>query len=238
MRPIIHSNNLLGRPEQTVTAQAVSAGEGLSQGEHTTREKIVRVALEAFTELGFDGASTRAIAARAGVNQGLIPYYFGNKLKLWQESVDWAFAALRAGLAGFEVGDDALDDRARLEVLLRRYVHFVSRHTEFVRLMNEEGKRDGPRTEWLVERHVRPLYERLSELFERAAQAGQLTPKVDPLHFHYIFVGAVSAIFHQAPECRLLTGVDPCDPDVTAAHADVLVDLFLGPDPTAREESS
>lgn len=207
---------------------AHSQSEMLSADDRPTRERIVQVALEAFAELGFDGASTRAIAARAGVNQGLIPYYFGSKQALWQESVDWAFASLRSGLADFVVDDESLDDRAKLEVLLRRYVHFVSRHTEFVRLMNEEGKRDGPRTQWLVERHVRPLYERITTLFKRAAQSDPLPGNIDPLHFHYIFVGAASALFHQAPECRLLTGVDPSDPEVTEAHADALVRLFLG----------
>ena len=41
-------------------------------------------------------------------------------------------------------------------------------------------------------------------------------------------VGAVSALFHQAPECRLLTGRDPSDPAVADAHADALIQLFLG----------
>ena len=200
----------------------------LSVDEQSTRGKIVQVALEAFSELGFDGASTRAIAARAGVNQGLIPYYFGSKETLWREAVDWAFAALREDLLDLDLDSLDLDDRGKLEILLRRYVRFVSRHTEFVRLMNEEGKREGPRTEWMIEKHVRPVYERLTELFRRATAAGPLPPDLDPLHFHYILVGAVSAIFHQAPECRILTGVDPSDPKVVEAHADALVALFFG----------
>lgn len=41
-----------------------------------TREKIVQAALEALRTKGFAGASARAIAALAGVNPGLIFYYF------------------------------------------------------------------------------------------------------------------------------------------------------------------
>ncbi|NNL66033.1 MAG: TetR/AcrR family transcriptional regulator, partial [Myxococcales bacterium] len=63
-----------------------------------TREQILRVALRAFAEKGFDGASTRAIAAGAGVNHGLIRHHFGSKLKLWQASVDRAFAEMQAEL--------------------------------------------------------------------------------------------------------------------------------------------
>ena len=111
--------------------------------------------------------------------------------------------------------------------MIRAHVRFVAEHTEFVRLMNEEGKRDGPRTKWMIENHVRPVYERLTELFRRAA-VGPFSSDLAPVHFHYILVGAVSALFHQAPECRILTGVDPADPAVVEAHADALVALFLG----------
>lgn len=194
----------------------------------STRQKILEIALQAFSELGFDGASTRTIAARAGVNQGLIPYYFGSKEALWREAVDGAFIALREGLGELGSGDDRLSERDRIAQLIRRYVRFVSRHPEFVRLMNEEGKRDGPRMRWLVERHVRPIYEAVTRMSAQADVGGGLSAGLHPLHVHYILVGAVSALFHQAPECRLLTGIDPSDPEVADRHADALIQLFLG----------
>jgi len=63
-----------------------------------SRERILVAALEAFASNGFDGATTREIAASAGVNLGLIQYYFGGKAKLWRAAVDRAFARLRDGL--------------------------------------------------------------------------------------------------------------------------------------------
>ena len=83
-----------------------------SDDETSTRDHILDVALEAFSELGFDGASTRTIAARVGVNQGLIPYYFGTKETLWREAVDRAFSELRSGVGDLEIGDEALGDVA------------------------------------------------------------------------------------------------------------------------------
>lgn len=49
------------------------------------RDKILETAELAFSEDGFIGAKTRDIARRAGVNQGLIRYYFGSKEKLFEE---------------------------------------------------------------------------------------------------------------------------------------------------------
>ena len=110
-----------------------------------SRELMLAAALEAFAENGFDGATTRDIAARAGMNHGLIPYYFGDKLGLWQAAVDRAFAELGAGLLAVQNDSSVTDDRERTALLIRNYVRFVARNPEFVRLMHDEGKRRGPR---------------------------------------------------------------------------------------------
>jgi len=201
----------------------------------STRERILEVALEAFSQLGFDGASTRAIAAGAGVNQGLIPYYFGTKDELWREAVDRAFARLREGLADLATTGAGRSPRERLALMIRRYVAFVARHPEFVRLMNEEGKRDGPRMRWLTDRHVRPLFDGMKRIFEEAHVMEGMPPGVDPIHVHYIVVGAVATIFHQAHECRRLTGYDPTTPEAARAHADAVIQVLLGDARLARD---
>ncbi|GIH50147.1 transcriptional regulator, TetR family [Microbispora rosea] len=50
-----------------------------------TRERILEAAVEEFGAKGYAGARTAAIAARAGVNQQLISYYFGGKQGLVEE---------------------------------------------------------------------------------------------------------------------------------------------------------
>ena len=44
-----------------------------------TSQKILGAAVSCFAEHGYDAATTRAIAARAGVSEGLIHRYFGSK---------------------------------------------------------------------------------------------------------------------------------------------------------------
>ncbi len=205
----------------------------------STRERMLDAALSAFSELGYDGASTREIAARAGVNQGLIPYYFGSKEALWREAVNRAFAEIRAGLAAALESAEASGsfDRDSVEQMIRGLVRFAATNLEFHRLMTDEGKRDGPRMHWIVDHHVRPLYETIETLAGRAGEASPLAIRVDPLLLHYLLVGATTHLFHQAPECRRLTGRDPADPEIIEAHADALVALFLGPpSPPAGQE--
>src|SRR5580704_5764986 len=51
---------------------------GYARGEET-RARIVATALRVFGEEGFNKASTRQIAADAGVNPPALQYYFGGK---------------------------------------------------------------------------------------------------------------------------------------------------------------
>src|ERR1700754_2298391 len=54
------------------------AAGGYARGDET-RLRIIEAAIELFGERGFESASTREIAARAGVNAPALQYYFENK---------------------------------------------------------------------------------------------------------------------------------------------------------------
>jgi len=206
--------------------------ERVSAGEHgvDSRELLLIAALRAFAAKGFEGATARDIARDAGVNHGLIRYYFGDKEKLWRAAVDRAFSQLDAGLDAARRDPSAATTRERAGLLIRNYVRFVSRHPEFVRLMHEEGKRKGPRMRWIVDRHVKPMFEVIEELASQNGVVRTLFENLAPLHFHYILAGAVGLIFHQAEECKRLTGVDPFDEAVVEDHARAVEQLLLGTD--------
>ncbi len=51
----------------------------------STKDKIIEEATELFADNGFDGASVRLIAQKAGVNLAAINYHFSNKQNLYYE---------------------------------------------------------------------------------------------------------------------------------------------------------
>jgi len=55
-----------------------------------TRRGILRAAEECFAASGFVGATTRQVAARAGVNVATLHYHFGSKEKLYRAVLDAA----------------------------------------------------------------------------------------------------------------------------------------------------
>lgn len=193
-----------------------------------TRARILQAALELFAERSFDGAATREIAERAGVSQPSLNYHFDSKLDLWRAAVDELFAALGAHMGTRMAGLGGVDQRTRVELMIRAFVEFSAAHPELHRIVTQESKADGERMDWLVERHVRPIYEATTAMFADLAAAG-LAPDVPGPFLYYLLTGAAPTIFMLAPECRRLAGIDPFEPAHVATHADAVVRLLLGP---------
>ena len=192
-----------------------------------TRERILAAALDLFSERGFDGASTREIAARAGVTQPLLNYHFSAKDELWRAAVSGLFGALTRALAERAAGLRGVDEPAAARLLVREFVTFSAHHPQLHRIITQECKVDGPRMDWLVERHVRPLYEAATALLARLAEQGHVPP-IPPAHLYYILTGAGPTMFVLAPECRRLAGLDPTADEVAEAHADAVCLLLFG----------
>src|SRR5882757_8685357 len=72
-----------------------------------TRQALLESALHEFAASGFEAASTRAIAARAGVRQSQLTYHFDSKDVLWRAAVDHLFGRFdREFVAALEPGPD------------------------------------------------------------------------------------------------------------------------------------
>ena len=188
-----------------------------------TRERIVVAAAKAFSEMGFRAASTRGIAARAGVNQGLITYYFQSKQELWKAAAGRILDQLQEVLEQPVEGIAAADQRTLARERIREYVRFVAAHPELFRLMVEEGKQADARMRWLVDTHLKPFYER----FERLAGSTLGVSQAFLPHAFYALAGGASMIFAIRPECRRLTGLDPADAHVIETHAEFMARLLV-----------
>lgn len=191
-----------------------------------TRERILAAAAELFSDRSFAGAGTREIAARAGVTQPLLNYHFRSKDELWRAVVDSLFDRLNRTMDERVERLRGADDLTSARLRVREFVIFSARNPQLHRIIMQESKADGPRTEYIVA-HVRPLYERTTALFERLARDGAVPP-IAPAHLYYILTGAGPTMFVLGPECRRLSGLDPTAGEVIDAHADAVCLLLFG----------
>src|SRR5262245_42495318 len=150
-----------------------------------TRDKLVEAALAVFASHGFEGATTREIARRAGVALAALPYHFTTKEALWQAAADRVFGRLTESFARRLAGLEGVAAPTRLRLLLRDFVRFQAQNPEFHRFMLREGMTETPRLAWLVAKHVRPLYDAVRVMVKEAQAAG-LTPAGRPELLHYM----------------------------------------------------
>lgn len=203
-----------------------------------TRRDLLDAALREFAAVGFDAASTRTIAARAGVRQGQLTYHFETKDVLWRATVDHLFerfdAEFSTASALHEVSGD-VDAVMVFESGVRALVRAVSRLPELNRVMVHEAMVDSDRLGWLVDRHVRARFEQLSGLWRQVQADGDTHLDADPVVMYYCLLGAASLLYVNAPEAHHLLGAAGSTCAVTDAlidaHADTVVAMLLGPRP-------
>jgi AcrR family transcriptional regulator len=197
-----------------------------------TRERLVEAALQVFASHGFEGATTREIARRAGVALAALPYHFTTKEALWKAAADRIFGRLGDNFRRRFAGLEGVDTPTRLRLMLGDFVRFQAAHPELHRFMIQEGIARTPRLEWLVETHIRPIYDAIRTLVEAAQQAG-MAPLGRPEHLHYMLIGAASSVYALAAEFELLSGEHPSHEALVAEHVAMLESLFF-PGPPAR----
>ena len=195
------------------------------QQKQATRAKILQAALDLFAERGFDGASIRDIAKRAGVFHGLIKYHFESKEELWKSAVDYLFERQSKEMADPD-GFDELLAREQAHDWIKRYVHYCARHPEHARIMVQESLRDTERLRWAVRTHIEPLHKTARRITQRWIEAG-VYPAI-PLHaIIYIVSAAAQSPFMLAPELKHGAGFDMSYPAQIDAYAVALVTMLF-----------
>ncbi len=193
-----------------------------------TREALLDAALHEFSAHGFDGASTRAIATRAGVHQPQINYHFESKEVLWQAAVDHLFGRLDALMRSRDAfGSEATAGRDGFARAIRAFVHAAAELPELNRIMVHEATADSERLAWIVDHHTRPRFEMITGAWRELRATGEVAD-IDELVLYYSLVGAASLAYSNAPEARRL-GHDTLAPDFVERHADALVSMLCGP---------
>ena len=188
------------------------------------KDRIVAAAIEAFAEKGFEAASTRDIAQRAGTDQGLVTYHFPSKDLLWRAAADQLFGVLGNRLGDRLASLSEADPRERIRGAIREYVRWVAKHPEFFRFLVDEGNLSNARTRWLVDTHIKPRFEFMKEA--GLARATGIDEATIP-HAFFALSGAAGLIFAVASNCRRLTGLDPSKREAIEAHADFVADLLV-----------
>ncbi|MEV6032257.1 TetR family transcriptional regulator [Nonomuraea sp. NPDC052116] len=173
-----------------------------------TRERILRAAVSEFGEKGYSGARTAGIAARAGVNQQLISYYFGGKQGLLEE--------LRRRRQADEAASDAssVSFAESVGAQLERTLD----DPEWARLVVWQALGDCPFADAEEgQRFAQAQRARMAESLERMRgrqAAGEVTDRVDPAFALLVAYAVVFAPITMPQFVRDIFGDEPLSPEV------------------------
>jgi len=198
-----------------------------------TQQKLLDAALEAFSENGFKGTSTRDIAERAGVHHPLITYHFKNKEELWRASADRIFRQFnRAIIEAYESTANECP-RTRTAAVIRAYVNSAAEQPELHKVILQEASYPSARLDWLVETHLKPLFEASVKDLEALQDQGVAVPGNPALLFNMIRVSA-GGLLALSNELKGTSGLDMSTQSSIDSLADMIINVFLPNDAPAN----
>jgi len=189
-------------------------------------DRILAAAEQVFAERGFDGARTREIAARAGVNVSTLHYHYTSKVDLYA-------AVLRAVLG--EVRERVLAEatlevdspRAHLERIVGAHFKAIAARPHFPRLLVDALVHAPESVRAIAQETVRPTLEALFPSLVEAHREGVLRPEVDARHAILSAIGMNMIYFLATPLVEQLFGPLAYEPRGIEERKGAVIDLLL-----------
>lgn len=143
-----------------------------------TRDDVLRAARDEFERVGFEAASLRTIAARAGVSAATVLHHTGDKRELLHAAL---FAELEHTLGhAFDDLDAEGIENQLFDVAERVFAYYRQRPQLSRVLLKESLFAEGPWSQRFVGQ-VTNVHVRIAELVRRAVERGELRPGAGPV---------------------------------------------------------
>ena len=183
-------------------------GQDRKRDPERTRARILDAAVVEFSEHGFSGARISAIAARAGVNQQLISYYFDSKEGLYRALQDrWRVISADASLPEQPIAD-----------VVAAFLRLSVEQRAFARLLAWDGLANTGRDAGEPE----PYFTEMVEDVRRRQRAGELAEGLDPAYVLLMLFAAALAPTVIPQIARRITGLAADSPQFQTAYAEQL----------------
>ncbi|MBQ9707991.1 MAG: TetR/AcrR family transcriptional regulator [Firmicutes bacterium] len=163
-----------------------------------SHERIIKAAMEEFLEKGFQNASTRSIAARAGITSGGLYRHFKDKEDMFAALVEpaleevrkWMDAHVSRGYSGALSGDfDAMWQDSEIDMV--REVVYPNLDAFRLVLCCSQGTRYENFVNDLVNEHQRLMF----EVFDRLREQGIPVKDISQEELHILMSAYSTAMF-------------------------------------------
>lgn len=199
------------KPAKAPARKAASKTAKRVRRPEEVKGRILKAALEAFANSGFDGASTREIAKAAGVSISLLVYHFTTKEDLWKAVFDDLFTR---GSTANVIREEHLGDAPaaeQLRVVIEHIVQLFALNPALHRLMTHEGHQLSERLVWMCDKYTKKEFVNICDLIRRGQAEGRVQ-MLDPERLRFAIIALAAVPFSVAAEYQYLTKRDPFSP--------------------------
>lgn len=162
------------------------------------RKRLLDAGLEIFCDQGHDGASLRAIAAKAKCDVSMIAHYFGSKTELWIAIIEELAERVDTDQLIQNLDGSAGPLEKRIETGIGMIFDFVEKNSDIVRFMMREMVEPADRQKILTERLMAPALNAFIPLWQETIDEGVFGIN-DPLVIHNALFGAILLLVLSAP---------------------------------------
>ena len=194
-------------------------------------DSILRAAEAEFAEKGYEGATTSAIAARAGLPKANLHYYVSTKEALYRRVVEGVLEAWLDAARGFDDGATAIDALARY---IEGKMDLARDRPLGSRIFAREVMRGAPVIQDFLDTTLADWVAARSAIVERWIAEGQLRP-LDPKVLFFMIWATTQHYADFAHQIAALNGGEPLDDaGFAAAKRQVVATLLGGIAPSGR----
>jgi TetR/AcrR family transcriptional regulator len=182
-----------------------------------SNDRILKKALELFSEKGYDATSVREICEAAGITKPTLYHFYGSKEGVYRAIVEGALDRFQSNVIAAVRSEGSLRDR--LVRMAQAYIEGTLREPDlarFVMALIHNSPRSAPVTDLVG--FYRGILDALEAALDGGVAGGELRPGRTDVRL-LVLMGALGEAMHG----YLLVG----QPDLTPALAETLVDTVL-----------
>src|SRR5690349_12057624 len=191
-----------------------------------TRASLLEAATRECAQEGVAGARTDAMARAASANSALLYYYFKDKEALYGAVVEHIFSGLAERVLAALNSD--LPPRQKYLAYVGAHFDYIASNPVLPRIAQREwmsaGRNASPHLRRIVQRYLRPIFLKVSEVLREGAAAGEFRP-VDPTQFVPSTIAIIVSYFANAPLLAMIAPGDPLSPERIAARRAAVLDF-------------
>jgi len=179
--------------KETEITEAFSQTTSRMSGDER-RMQILQIAIKLFSQKGFRGATTKEIAAAAGISEAMVFRHFATKHELYHAILD--FKVCEGGMKNLpwedEIEKKAVDENDDYKVFYNLAINALRHHKEdpdFMRLLFYSALDEHELSQIFFDEFVARIYEFFSSYISKRQKDGAMRDNVAPRVVVRAFVG-------------------------------------------------